>query len=277
MLNAFTDLAPLIAHNVRIAGRGKIPLVFGHGYGCDQSMWRLVTPAFEDQFRTVVFDYVGSGGSQVTFDPTRYSTLNGYASDLLEICRAIGPEPVVFVGHSVSAMIGVLAAVREPHLFHRLVLVAPSPRYISEGDYVGGFSQEDIGALLELLEADHTGWAAAMAPTIMGNSDRPELAGELEASFCRMNPLAARHFAKLTFNSDNRADLDLVHTRTLVLQCQDDAIAPAAVGAYVHRRLPDSQLIQLSATGHCPQLSAPEETASAIRGFLADLLPAPAM
>jgi sigma-B regulation protein RsbQ len=239
-------------------------------------MWRLVAPHFEADFRTVVFDYVGSGGSTAAFDVERYATLNGYASDLIDICRAIGSEPVVFVGHSVSAMIGVLAAVREPHLFHRLVLVAPSPCYINNGDYVGGFSAEDVDSLLELLDADHTGWAAAMAPTIMGNAERPELAGELEASFCRMDPVAARHFARVTFTSDNSADLALVRTRTLILQCQDDAIAPATVGAYVHRHLRGSELVQLNATGHCPQLSAPKETASAIRAFLADLLPSSA-
>ncbi|HEY8611620.1 MAG TPA: alpha/beta hydrolase [Roseomonas sp.] len=268
-----SSAALLAKYNVRVAGHGTVPLVFGHGYGCDQGMWRLIAPKLQDRFKTVLFDFVGSGGSEAVFDPQRYETLEGYADDVLEICRAVSPGPVVFIGHSVSSMIGVLAAAREPERFSRLVLVAPSPRYIDDAEYVGGFAQEDIESLLKLLEADHTGWAAAMAPAIMGNLDRPELAGELEASFCRVDPAVARHFARVTFTSDNRSDLARVQARSLVLQCSDDAIAPPAVGAYVHRHLLDSELVTLKATGHCPHLSAPEETTRAIDLFLSDLIP----
>jgi sigma-B regulation protein RsbQ len=257
-------------HNLRLAGGGGPTILFAHGYGCDASMWRLVAPRFAEGYRTALFDHVGSGRSRAPYDAARYATLDGYASDVLAICRALGPEPVIFVGHSVSAMIGVLAAAREPARFSRLVLVSPSPRYIDDGDYRGGFSRQDIDALLDLLEADHDGWARAMAPTIMAHPDRPELAGELAESFCRVDPLIARHFARVTFTSDNRADLARVPTRTLVMQCAEDAIAPRTVGDYIHRHLSDSSLVTLATSGHCPHLSAPEETAAAIRAFLAE-------
>lgn len=258
-------------HNVRIAGRGRPTLVFAHGYGCDQSMWRLVAPGFEDRHRVVLFDYVGSGRSRAPYDPSRYAELGGYAEDVLEICRALGPEPVVFIGHSVSAMIGALTALREPDRFAGLVMIGPSPSYINDENYVGGFTREDIEGLLGLLEADHVGWAKSMAPTIMGHPDRPELAGELAASFCRVDPEVARHFARVTFTSDNRADLPRVPVPTLLVQCANDVIAPPAVGEYLHRHMPDSELVVLDTSGHCPHLSAPEDTTAAIRAFLARL------
>ncbi len=245
-------------------------MLFAHGYGCDASMWRLVAPQFENRYRTALFDHVGSGRSRAPYDAHRYATLDGYADDVLTICRALGSEPVVFVGHSVSAMIGVLAAVREPERFSHLVLIGPSPRYIDDDGYVGGFTREDIDSLLALLDADQDGWARAMAPTIMGNPERPELAGELAESFCRVDPRVARHFARVTFTSDNRADLGRVRTPTLVIQSADDTIAPPAVGDYVHRHLAGSELVVLDTSGHCPHLSAPEETAAAIGTFLMD-------
>ncbi|BBK35656.1 sigma factor SigB regulation protein RsbQ [Allostella sp. ATCC 35155] len=266
--------AVLDRHNTRVRGSGKVPILFAHGYGCDQSMWRWVMPAFEDHFRTVAFDYVGCGGSAAPYDAGRYASLSGYADDLLDVCRALGDAPVVLVGHSVSAMIGVLAAAREPGRFSRLVMIGPSPRYISDGDYVGGFSPSDIQSLLDLMEADHQGWAASLASTVLGNPDRPELVAELEASFCRMDPAIARQFARTTFLSDNRADLDAVSVPVLVLQCSDDVIAPVDVGRYVDRRLRDSRFVQLNAVGHCPHISAPEELVAAIRPFLADLVEA---
>jgi sigma-B regulation protein RsbQ len=263
--------AVLKRNNVRILGRGEQPMMFAHGYGCDQSMWRFIAPAFESRYRIVLFDHVGHGGSDAAaFDPARYGSLHGYADDVLAICRELDLKDAVFVGHSVSAMIGALAAIAEPERFDRLVLIGPSPRYINDGDYVGGFKPEDIEGLLDFLDSNHLGWSSAMAPVIMGNPERPELGEELTNSFCRTSPDIAKHFARVTFLSDNRADLPRVRTKSLILQCSQDAIAPEAVGRYVHRNLPGSQFVQMSATGHCPNLSAPEETIAAIEAFLRD-------
>jgi sigma-B regulation protein RsbQ len=260
----------LTRNNVKVSGRDDgQPLVFAHGFGCDQHMWRFVAPAFDDEYRVVLFDHVGAGASDwSSYDPGRYGTLGGYASDVLEICRALDLRDVVFVGHSVSAMIGVLAARREPERFAKLVLVGPSPRYVDDEGYHGGFSREDIEGLLESLDSNFLGWSSAMAPVIVGNPDRPELGEELTNSFCRTDPEIARHFARVTFLSDNRADLAAVRTPALVLQCADDVIAPTAVGDYVHAQLPASTLVRMRATGHCPNLSAPDETIAAIREFL---------
>ena len=246
-------------------------MVFAHGFGCDQTMWRYVWPAFEHDHRVVLFDHVGFGGSDHSaWDADRYACLEGYARDVLEICRELDLTDVVYVGHSVSAMIGVLAAAAEPDRFGRLVLIGPSPRYIDDEDYVGGFSHEDIDGLLESLDSNYLGWSSAMAPVIMGNEERPELSEELTNSFCRTDPEIAAHFARVTFLSDNRDDLSRAPTRSLVLQCAHDAIAPEAVGEYVHSRLPDSSYVTLSATGHCPNLSAPEETIASVKAFLAE-------
>jgi sigma-B regulation protein RsbQ len=246
------------------------PIVFAHGFGCDQNMWRYVWPAFADAFRIVLFDHVGAGGSDAgAYDRERYASLDGYAQDVLEICRELDLSDVVFVGHSVSAMIGALAAAEQPERFARLVLVGPSPRYIDDEPYVGGFTLDDIEGLLDSMDSNYLGWSSAMAPVIMGNDDRPELGEELTNSFCRADPEIARHFARVTFTSDNRADLARVRTPSLVLQCSDDAIAPVAVGEYVDAQLADSRLVLLDASGHCPNLSAPEETIAAIKAFLA--------
>jgi sigma-B regulation protein RsbQ len=256
-------------NNVKVAGRpdGR-PMVFSHGFGCDQEMWRFVAPAFEEEYRIVLFDHVGAGRSDLSaYDPERYGSLDGYAEDVVEICRALDLEDVIFVGHSVSAMIGVLAAEREPRRFGKLVLVGPSPRYIDDEGYRGGFSAADIEELLESLDSNFLGWSSAMAPVIVGNPDRPELGAELTESFCRTDPEIASRFARVTFMSDNRADLGSVRVPTLVLQCSEDVIAPPEVGEYVHRAIPGSRLVQLAATGHCPNLSAPEETIEAIRAF----------
>jgi sigma-B regulation protein RsbQ len=246
-------------------------MVFAHGFGCDQNMWRFVAPAFEDDYRVVLFDHVGAGKSDPSaFSRSRYSTLSRYASDVLEICAELGLEGAVFVGHSVSAMIGVLAAIREPSRFSALILVGPSPCYLNDGDYRGGFEREDIDGLLESLESNYLGWSNAMAPVIMGNPDRPQLAEELTNSFCRTDPEKARVFARATFLSDNRADLPKLKTRSLILQCSQDRIAPEAVGRYLHAVLPESELVVLEATGHCPNLSAPEETIASMRAFLGE-------
>jgi sigma-B regulation protein RsbQ len=261
--------AVLTRHNVKVLGHGEQPMLFAHGYGCDQNMWRFITPAFEERYKVVLFDHVGHGQSDAgSFDPTQYASLDGYADDVLAICRELNLTDVIFVGHSVSAMIGVLAAIQEPERFDRLVLIGPSPRYINDGDYVGGFKPEDIESLLDFLDSNHLGWSSTMAPVIMGNPDRPELGEELTNSFCRTDPEIAKHFARVTFLSDNRADLSMVRTRALILQCSKDAIAPEAVGRYMHQSLPDSEFVLMKATGHCPNLSAPEETIAAIEAFL---------
>ncbi len=243
-------------------------MIFAHGFGCDQNMWRYVAPEFEADFRVVLFDHVGAGGSDASaYDPRRYDTLDAYAEDVLEICHALEITGATFVGHSVSAMIGVLAAKREPGRIGKLVLVGPSPRYIDGDGYTGGFSREDIEELLESLDSNFLGWSSTMAPVIMGNPENPELGAELTESFCRTDPEIAAHFARVTFLSDNRADLAGVRVPTLVLQCSDDVIAPQGVGEYVHGAIPGSTFLQLEATGHCPNLSAPDETTAAIRSF----------
>ena len=250
------------------------PMVFAHGFGCDQVMWRFVAPDFEVDHRVVLFDHVGAGRSDLrAYVPEKYASLRGYAQDIVEICHELELSDVVLVGHSVSAMIGVLALQEAasqgtPKMFGALVMIGPSPRYVDDGDYVGGFSRSDIAGLLDSLDSNHLGWSAQMAPVIMGNADRPELAEELTNSFCRTDPDIARQFARVTFLSDNRADLADVAVPTLVLQCSEDVIAPLAVGEYTHRQIPNSKLVVLKATGHCPNLSAPEETTAAIRAFL---------
>jgi sigma-B regulation protein RsbQ len=257
-------------HNLRMRGRedGQ-PMLFAHGFGCDQNMWRFLTPPFEDDYHVIVFDYVGAGESDLSaYDPERYSSLYGYAADVLEICRELKLRDAIFVGHSVSAMIGALAAIEEPERFAKLVMLGPSPRYTDDKGYVGGFSDEDIAEMLDSLESNYLGWSSAIAPLIMGNADRPELAAELTASFCRTDPAIARQFAQVTFLSDNRADLARVRPPTLVLQCDDDVIAPITVGEFVSEAMPNGKLVTLKATGHCPHLSAPDQTIAAIFDFL---------
>jgi sigma-B regulation protein RsbQ len=257
-------------NNVRLTGLPEgTAMVFAHGFGCDQNMWRFMVPAFADTHRIILFDHVGAGGSDVSaYDRTKYGTLEGYAHDVLEVLDELDLSQVVFVGHSVSAMIGVLAAKRRPDRFGALVLVGPSPRYINDDGYEGGFSQQDIEELLDALDSNYLGWSSSMAPVIMGNADRPELGSELANSFCRMDPAIASQFARVTFMSDNRDDLATVRVPTLILQCSDDVIAPPSVGAFVHASIPGSELVCLKATGHCPNVSAPEETSRAIAAFI---------
>ncbi|MDB4986760.1 MAG: alpha/beta hydrolase [Myxococcaceae bacterium] len=244
-------------------------MICAHGYGCDQNMWRFLTPAFEDSFRIILFDLVGSGGSDLAaYDRTKYSALSGFAEDVLEITREFASGPAVFVGHSVSAMIGLLAGIAAPELFSAHVMIGPSPRYVNDGDYEGGFSQADIDSLLDTLDSNYLGWASAMAPTIMGAPDRPALAEELANSFCATDPEIAKHFARTTFLSDNRADLPKLQTRTLILQNSDDIIAPLSVGKYMHEKLPNSELRIIENIGHCPHLSAPDAIAVAMNHFL---------
>jgi sigma-B regulation protein RsbQ len=256
-------------NNVHIRGSGERTMVFAHGFGCDQNMWRFVEPAFEGDFRTVLFDHVGAGGSDLkAYDKLKYASLAGYADDVVEIGREVCLKDAVFVSHSVSCMIGVLAAQKAPGMFGKLVMVGPSARYINDGDYVGGFSEKQIEELLQFLEANHMGWSAQMAPAIMGNPDRPELGAELTNSFCRTDPEIAKAFARVTFKSDNRGDLVKVDIPTLILQCSDDIIASKEVGEFVHRGIPNSEIVFLEATGHCPNLSAPDEVIAAMRRFV---------
>ncbi len=236
-------------------------------------MWRFVAPAFEDNYKVVLFDYVGCGGSDArAYDPKRYGSLDGYARDIVEICDAAELRDVILVGHSVSAIIGVLAAKMRPGLFSQMIMIGPSPRYINEPpQYVGGFDRPEIEGLLDLMDKNFLGWASFLAPVVMQNQDRPELQGELEKSFCAMDPKIARRFAEVTFLSDNREDLKDFSIPSLIMQCSDDAIAPAAVGAYVRDRLPQSTLRMLRATGHCPHMSHPEETIEVMKEHLAAL------
>jgi sigma-B regulation protein RsbQ len=258
-------------NNVRVSGSGTQPMLFAHGFGCDQNMWRFVAPAFADDYKIVLFDYVGSGKSDLAaYDPERYSRLDGYAQDVLDVIHALDLRDVIFVGHSVSSMVGVLAANREPDRFAKLVLIGPSPRYINDApDYHGGFERADIEGLLETMDRNFVGWANYLAPVIMKNPDLPELATELEDSFCSTDPVIARRFAEATFYADNRDDLPKLAVPALVLQCSDDLIAPNAVGEYVHRMAAGSTLRIMNATGHCPHMSAPEETIHLMREYLA--------
>ena len=263
------SLSAVQRNNASVTGAGSTSMVFAHGFGCDQNMWRFVAPAFAANYRIILFDHVGAGGSDLSaYDPEKYASLDGYADDLVELCREMNVVDGVFVGHSVGAMIGVLAANKAPGIFDRMVLIGPSPRYVDDGAYVGGFSEAQIDELLEFLDSNHLGWSQAMAPVIMGNPDRPELGEELTNSFCRTDPEIAKRFARTTFLSDNRADLSKVTIPSLVLQCSDDVIAPREVGEYVHGNLAGSELVLLDAVGHCPNLSAPEATIEAMRTFL---------
>lgn len=244
-------------------------MLFAHGFGCDQHMWRKVAPAFESDFRVVRFDYIGSGASDMSaYDPARYATLDGYADDIVAICEALGATDVIVVGHSVSSMIAALAAAKRPDLFAQLVMIGPSARYINDGEYVGGFTSSDIDDLLNSMESNYLGWSRSMAPVIMANPQEPALAEELEQSFCQMDPRIARSFAEVTFTSDNRADLAGVSTPTLVLQSRDDLIAPLTAGEFVRDHLEDVTYTVLDTTGHCPHLSAPAETIAAMAPFV---------
>jgi sigma-B regulation protein RsbQ len=259
----------LVRNNVKIIGHGRQPMLFAHGFGCDQNMWRFVTPAFEADYKLILFDYVGSGKSDLkAYNAERYANLNGYVDDVLEICAALDLENVIFVGHSVSSMIGVLAANREPKRFASLILVGPSPCYINHPGYVGGFERRDIVELLETMDKNYIGWANFLAPMVMKNPGHPELTQELNQSFCSTDPVIARRFAEATFFSDNRQDLGKAKVPSLILQCSDDLLAPDEVGVYLNRELPGSTLHRLAATGHCPHMSAPDETIAAIKDYL---------
>jgi sigma-B regulation protein RsbQ len=256
-------------NHVHVSGRGTQPMLFAHGFGCDQNMWRYVAPAFEHAYRVVLFDYVGSGRSDVqAYDPDRYASLDGYAQDVLDVIHALDLRDIVFVGHSVSSIIGIIAANREPDRFARLILIGPSPRYIDDPPYVGGFARADLEGLLDMMDRNFIGWANFLAPIVAKNPDRPELTAELSESFCSTDPVIARRFAEATFFADNRTDLPHVRPPCLVMQCAEDTIAPTAVGEYVHRSLPRSTFRQMDATGHCPHMSHPDETIRIMKEYL---------
>lgn len=259
-----------VRHNVKITGAGTQPMIFAHGFGCDQNMWRFVAPAFHDDYRVILFDYAGCGKADpAAYDLNRHASLEGYARDVLELIEALDLSNVIFVGHSVSSVIGILAAIQRPELFDRLILVGPSPRYINDlPDYAGGFERSDIEELLAMMDKNYLGWASFLAPVITRNPERPEIAEELVSSFCSTDPVTARRFAEATFFADNRDDLARVRTPSLILQCTDDAIAPREVGEYIHRKLPGSALKLMQATGHCPHMSHPGETIDSIREYL---------
>ena len=256
-------------NNVQTFGQGPKTLVFAHGFGCDQSMWRYLAPGFQGRYKVVLFDLVGSGRSDLSaYDRQKYDSLHGYASDVLEIIEEFAEGPTIFVGHSVSATIGMLACIEAPERVRAQIMVGPSPCYINDGDYVGGFTRADIDGLLETLESSYLGWSSTMAPAIMGAPDQPELGVELTNSFCRTDPEIAKHFARVTFLSDHRADVAKANAPALILQCSDDLIAPLSVGDYLHRNLPSSTLRIIQNVGHCPHLSAPGASAAAIEDFL---------
>ncbi len=256
-------------YNVNIFGSGSKTLVFAHGFGCDQNMWRFISSAFESEYRIVLFDYMGCGRSDLAYyNKEKYNSLYGYAQDIVDICKGFNLREITFVGHSVSSMIGLLASVQEPGLISKAILVCPSPRYIDDQEYTGGFSQADLEGLLEVMDRNYLGWANFLAPVVMKNPDLPELTKEIEESFCSIDPDITRQFAKVTFFGDNRQDLQKIKIPTLILQCEDDSIAPKEVGQYLHRNLKDSQLVNMEATGHCPHMSHPEETIAAIKSYL---------
>ena len=263
-------MSVLQRHNVQLSGRetGQ-PMIFSHGFGCDQNMWRFITKEFEEDFRIILFDYVGSGHSDLSaYDAERYSTLEGYARDVLDVVHALDLREIIFVGHSVSSMIGVLAANEEPERFEKLILIGPSPRYLNDASYVGGFERKDIEGLFDMMDRNFIGWANFLAPAIMKNPDRPELGAELTESFCSTDPKIARRFAEATFLADNRGDLARVTVPSLILQCSDDMVAPEAVGRYLNSELAQSTLRVMKATGHCPHMSHPEETIALIKEYL---------
>ena len=256
-------------NNVKVFGKGRHPMMFAHGFGCDQNMWRFLTPAFENDYKIILFDYVGAGRSDKSaYNPERYASLQGYAQDVLDICEELDLKDTIFVGHSVSSMIGLLAAIDHPQYFEKLIMVGPSPCYINYGDYKGGFERKDIEGLLDTMEKNYIGWANFLAPNIMGNKDRPHLGEELTESFCSTDPLIAKQFAGATFFSDNRHDLGKTKIPSLILQCSEDIIAPMEVGNYLHKNLPNSTLRVMKATGHCPHMSEPQETISLIKEYL---------
>ena len=259
-----------VRNNVQLLGRGDKILVLAHGFGCDQNMWRFLLPGLLDRYRVVLFDYVGSGQSDPhAFTVERYSTLEGYAQDLNEIYGAFDLQEISFVGHSVSATIGMIAAANDPGRFSDLALICPSPCFINDPpDYHGGFEREDIADLLDLLDKNYIGWASHLAPIVMGLKTGDPLVAELSGSMCSTDPLIARTFAKATFLSDYRHLLPRVEHPALMLQSATDALAPPEVGEYMHAHMPSSRLRVIDAEGHCLHMTHPDAVLRELRAFV---------
>jgi sigma-B regulation protein RsbQ len=256
-------------NNVKVIGKGNKSIVFAHGFGCDQHSWDFMKDAFIEDYKVILFDFVGSGKSDLSaYDPAKYSSLEGYAQDVLDICEVLDLHDIIFVGHSVSSMIGLLAAIKEPSYFQKLIFIGPSAKYINEEGYIGGFDRSDLESLFEFMDNNYLGWSESLAPAIMGNAERPELGKFLTNSFCSTDPDIAKQFARVTFFSDNRKDLPQLKIASLTLQCSDDIIAPVSVGRYVHDHIENSKMVMLNAKGHCPHISEPEETIAAIKAFI---------
>jgi sigma-B regulation protein RsbQ len=256
-------------NNVTVLGHGSKTLMFGHGFGCDQNTWRLITPAFEEDYRIILFDYVGAGNSDLSaWDHERYSDLQGYAQDIVDICDDLGFEDVIFIGHSVSSMIGLLAVKLRPTIFEKIVFIGPSPRYINDVDYKGGIEAQDLDDLLELMDSNYLGWSAMIAPSIMGNPEQPQLSEGLAQSFCATDPEIAKTFARVTFLSDNRADLSLLDIPNLTIQCNDDFLTSKWVAEYINQHTKKNTIAMLDSSGHCPHLSDPNGVIQAIKSFI---------
>lgn len=247
--NAVTVLGPASAQ----------VLVFAHGYGTDQSTWRRIAERFATDHRVVLFDYVGSGRSDLSaYDERRYDSLQGYADDLIEVIDGVGATRVTLVAHSISGMIGALASIRRPELFAQLIMVCPSPRYIDDGDYRGGYSAEDVRGLLAAIEANQPSWAAALAPAVTARDDRPEVVDSVRRLFAATPAKVATHFARVVFFSDVRHRLAEIPVPCTIIQSQGDIICPPHIGAYLHERIPASELVQLETSGHFVHLTEPE-------------------
>lgn len=257
-------------NNISVTGTGTRPILFAHGFGCDKSMWRQVAPAFEDDYKVVTFDLTGAGGSDLSaYDFEKYADLRAHAEDILRICDELKLDDVILVGHSISASIATLAANVQPGRFRTLVLVAPTPSFIDDENYKGGFSRQDIEGLTEMVDANYLGWSQQMAPTIAGQAPGEPAADDLTQSFCRTDPQIAKHFARVTFFADCREDMKRLSTPSLILHCDDDPLVPMDVADWMRENIPQSHLEVLAVTGHCPHMTAPDQTIKAIRRYLA--------
>ncbi|HWK22069.1 MAG TPA: alpha/beta hydrolase [Ureibacillus sp.] len=261
-------------NNVHISGKGKKVIIFAPGFGCDQTVWKDVSPAFEEEYKVVLFDYIGIGKSDLSaFEPNKYSKLSGYVQDVLDICAALNLREAIFVGHSVSCMVGVLASIQKPEYFSHLIMIAPSPCYLNDPpEYYGGFDREDLESLLELMEKNYIGWASAFTYKLLNNNvAQADVSKELEDRFCSTDPFIINTFAKACFFTDSRSEIAKVSLPSLILQCSEDIIAPKDVGEYLYRNMPNSKLTYMNAIGHCPHMSEPEETIQSIKYYLTNL------
>lgn len=257
-------------NNVKIFGEGEQTLLLAHGFGCDQNMWRFVKSDLGKKYRLVLFDYVGSGKSDLaSFSSEKYSALDGYAENIIDVCRALNLEKVTIVGHSVSSMIGLIASIDSPQYFANMVMICPSPCFLNfPPNYFGGFERKDLEELIDLMDKNYIGWANYLAPLVMGSNNSPELIGEMSGSFCSTDPIIARVFAEATFFSDHRDILPKAKHPALVLQSRVDALASPSVGEYVQNNLPNSKMEIIDAEGHCLHMTCPEKIVQQIIDFV---------